>query len=420
MRPDTLFYIYKRGLLRCRPAIDGQCEKPLFVGRQQIQSPTLFSYPPINANERTTEAFFNIAMGLFRKVNSNDSGQSDSSRNVMEHIQSAHDTETLIYLDSTENFNTSSCITVPPSKQAIFVKNGELYGILPSGRHQVQTENYPFLSRLRNAMSGGVSTFTCSVYHVSLNEQNVHWGTPSPIEIQDFYLGGGIIGVPTLVRGSGEFRVRFNINEDDEAAKQTFMRLMGDKSIYTVNDLSMLFRAQISQKIASTIGKQLQARSKKESINAISSELEDFSMTLTPIFKELFRGYGLDLVDFSFYNLSIDETDERKKYLDRLIGAAHTSNAGYNTAVQQEILKDMANAPGGMAETGAGIGMGMAAMGAFAGMSQNMFQQSAPQTAAQPQQDPMAVLSKLKQMLDAGLISQEKYDAKVDEIMSRL
>lgn len=358
-------------------------------------------------------------MGLFRK---NTSGDSDMGRNVMEHIQSAHDTETLIYLDSTENFNTSSCITVPPSKQAIFVKNGELYGILPSGRHQVQTENYPFLSRLRNALTGGVSTFTCSVYHVSLNEQNVHWGTPSPIEIQDFFLGGGMIGVPTLVRGSGEFRVRFNINEDDEAAKQTFMRLMGDKSIYSVNDLSMLFRAQISQKIASLIGKELQARSKRESINAISSELEDFSLALTPAFKELFRGYGLDLVNFSFYNLSIDETEERKKYLDRLIGAVHTQNAGYNMAVQQEIMKDIANAPGGgLAESGAGLGMGMAAMGAFASMSQNMFHQpQQQQPAAQPQQDPMAVLAKLKQMLDAGLISQEKYDAKVDEVMSRM
>ena len=34
--------------------------------------------------------------------------------------------------------------------------------------------------------------------------------------------------------------------------------------------------------------------------------------------------------------------------------------------------------------------------------------------------DPVEVLSKLKSMLDAGLISQSEYDAKKNEILSRL
>lgn len=37
--------IYWRGLLRCRPTIDRQCEKPQAVERQQIQIPTLFLFP---------------------------------------------------------------------------------------------------------------------------------------------------------------------------------------------------------------------------------------------------------------------------------------------------------------------------------------------------------------------------------------
>ncbi len=36
--------IYWRGLLRCRPTIDGQCEKPQNVGRQPIQIPALFRF----------------------------------------------------------------------------------------------------------------------------------------------------------------------------------------------------------------------------------------------------------------------------------------------------------------------------------------------------------------------------------------
>lgn len=381
-------------------------------------------------------------MGLFSK-NPNDANFAGGSRNFIESVQREHDTNTLIYLDPREDFNTNSVITVAPNEQAIFIKNGEFYGTLPSGRHEIKNENYPILSRIRNMLSGGMSTFTCQVYHVSTSEQNVSWGTSSAIEIQDFFLGGGLIGVPTLIRGAGEFRVCFNIKEDDDSSKQTFMRLMGDKSAYTVDDLSMLFRAQISQKISSTVGKILQQRSRQESINAISSELEDFSEALTPHFKKVFNDYGLELVNFSFYNLSIDETEERKKYLDRLIATAHTGS--YDKAVQQELLKDVAVNPGagGIASAGAGLGMGMAAGNAFAQMATTAFsspQQAQPQQPMgfggqnrfgaasgqpmqqnqQPSEDPMQTLTKMKQMLDAGLITQQIYDAKVAEIMSRI
>ncbi len=367
-------------------------------------------------------------MGLFHR-NEKEVNFAGGSKNVMESLQREHDTDTLIYLDPREDFNTNSVITVAPNEQVIFIKNGELYGTLPSGRHEVKTENYPVLSRIRNMLTGGISTFTCQVYHVSTSEQNVSWGTSSAIEIQDFFLGRGEIGVPTLIRGAGEFRVRFNVREDDNASVQTFMRLMGDKSVYTVDDLSMLFRAQISQEVSDVVGRSLEEMSMSRSINAISSQLKSFSKELKPSFDELFNEYGLELVNFSFYNLTIDETEERKKYIDRRIAAANVADARYNQAVQQELLKDVATNPGagGIAGAGAGLGMGFAAGSAFGNMAAGAFMQPQqpmgmqPQAAPAPAQaDPMEVLGKLKKMLDAGLISQEKYDAKVDEVMSRL
>lgn len=380
-------------------------------------------------------------MGLFHR-NENEANFAGGSKNVMESIQRQNDTGTLIYLDPRQDFNTNSVITVAPNEQAIFIKNGEFYGTLPSGRHEVKTENYPLLSRIRNMLTGGMSTFTCQVYHVQTNEQKIDWGTSTPIEIQDFFLGGGVIGVPTLIRGAAAFRVRFNINEDDDASKKAFMRLMGDQSTYTVADLGIMFEAEIGQKISSVVGKTLESISMKRSINAISSQLEDFAMVLKPRFDEVFVDYGLELVNFSFYNLNIDETDERKKYLDRLIAAAHTGS--YDKAVQQELLKDVAVNPGagGIASAGAGLGMGMAAGNAFAQMATTAFDNPQPQQPPQPQRfgglgrfgtggvpqqqpasaqpDPMESLSKMKQLLDAGFIKQEQYDAKVAEIMSRL
>lgn len=379
-------------------------------------------------------------MGLFHR-NKNEVNFAGGSKNIMESIQREHDTNTLIYLDPREDFNTNSVITVAPNEQVIFIKNGELYGTLPPGRHEVKTENYAVLSRIRNMLTGGISTFTCQVYHVSTSEQNVSWGTSSAIEIQDFFLGRGEIGVPTLIRGAGEFRVRFNIREDDNASVQTFMRLMGDKSTYSVNDLSMLFRAQISQEVSDVVGSTLENISMMRSINAISSQLKSFSKELKPAFDNLFNEYGLELINFSFYNLTIDETEERKKYIDRRIAAANVADARYNQAVQQELLEDVALNPGagGIAGAGAGLGMGMAAGHAFATMATNAFAAPQQPMSQQPvafglrndstnpqapvtssRSDPMEVLGKLKKMLDAGFISQEKYDAKVDEIMNNL
>lgn len=377
-------------------------------------------------------------MGLFHR-NQSEANFAGGSKNVMESIQRQNDTGTLIYLDDRQDFNTNSVITVAPNEQVIFIKNGELYGVLPSGRHEVKTENYPVLSRIRNMLTGGISTFTCQVYHVQSNEQKIDWGTSSPIEIQDFFLGGGVVGVPTFIRGAAAFIVKFNIDEDDDASKTTFMRLMGDKSTYTVTDLEQMFEANISEEISSVIGKALEAMSMQHSINAISSQLKDFSNVLKPQFDELFAGYGLKLERFNFYNLNIDDTDERKKYLDRLIAAAHTGS--YDKAVQQELLKDIAVNPGagGVASAGAGLGMGMAAGNAFAQMATTAFSNPQPQQPPHPQgfggqgrfgtgsqqpatQTPDLVesLKKMKQLLDAGLITQQIYDAKVAEIMSRL
>ena len=381
-------------------------------------------------------------MGLFHR-NSNEANFAGGSKNVMEPIQRANDTGTLIYLDAKQDFNTNSVITVAPNEQVIFIKNGEFYGVLPQGRHEVKTENYAVLSRIRNMLTGGMSTFTCQVYHVQTNEQKVNWGTTSPIEIQDFYLGGGMIGVPTLIRGAAAFRVRFNINEDDDASKKAFMRLMGDKSRFTVTDLEMMFDAEISQNIGSIVGKALEGMSRQGPINASTSQLNDLAALLKPRFDDMLVDYGLEVVNFSFYNLNIDDSDIRRKYIDRLTAAAHTGS--YDKAVQQELLKDVAVNPGagGIASAGAGLGMGMAAGNAFAQMATTAFSNPQPQQPIQPQgfggqgrfgtggmgqqqqpafdqSDPMASLSKMKQLLDAGLISQEQYNAKVAEILSRL
>lgn len=380
-------------------------------------------------------------MGLFHR-NKSEANFAGGSKNVMESIQGRNDTGTLIYLDERQDFNTNSVITVRPGQQAIIVKNGEVYGVLPEGRHEIKNENYPVLNHIRNMLTGGVSTFTCQVYHVQPTEQLFNWGTQNPIEIQDYYLGGGVIGVPTLIRGYGSFRLRIDAIQDENNCVGILRNLMGDKSSYTIQDLGILFQDQISQEINSAIGLAVEERSKQGSINGISRELKTYASSLFEPFKEMFAEYGLLLKNFSFSSLAIDDTPIRQKYIDRLTAAAHTGS--YDKAVQQELLGNISvnEGAGGIASAGAGLGMGMAAGNAFAQMATTAFSPVQSQQPQQPQRpgfgggnrfgsdngnaapsnqpNPMEVLSQAKKMLDAGLISQDVYDAKVKEVLSRM
>lgn len=380
-------------------------------------------------------------MGLFHR-NENDANFAGGSRNIIEPLQRQTDVDALVYLDPRQDFNTGSVITVAPNEQVIFVKNGEVYGVLPSGRHSVATENYAVLSRIRNMLSGGVTTFTCQVYHVSTSEIVMLWGASSPILCGDYFLGNGVIGVKTPIKANGKFRLCFNIDENENSCVKTFMKLMGNKSYFGSADLENLFSTEITQKICVALGKTITNMSFKQPITAIAMLADDIVAQVMPSLNELFAYYGLSVVNFSLEPLDIVETEERAKYMDRMIAAVNVSNSQYNMAVQQELLKDVAVNPGagGVASAGAGLGMGMAAGSAFATMASTAFNQvpqqqappqsagfgganrfgGAPQQEAPAQPDPMETLAKMKKMLEAGLISQQQYDDKVAEVLSRM
>lgn len=381
-------------------------------------------------------------MGLFHR-NENDANFAGGSRNIVESIQRQLDVDALIYIDQRQDFNMGSVITVAPNEQVIFIKNGINYGVLHSGRHVVATDNIPVLGRIRNMLSGGVSTFTCQVYHVTTSMQTMEWGTPSPIECEDWYLGGGRFPVPTKVKGNGVFTFYFDIDDDNNSAVKCYLNLMGNKSFFTSDDLKKFFSAQITQRVSRVVGKTITDISMRRPITALSTLLDDITNQVTPEIQKVFAEQGLRIDNFSFNELSILDTKDRSDILSEKIVASNVKDSDYNMAVQQRILKKLADNPGagGIASAGAGLGLGMAAGNAFATMASTAFAQPQPQQFQQPMgfgggnrfgaaqaqptnssmaQDPADVLVKMKKLLDSGLISQQQYDDKVAEVLSRM
>ena len=317
-----------------------------------------------------------------------------------------------------------------PGEEAIFVNQGVIEQVFENGTYTLSTNNYPFIIRLRNAFSGGISTFNCVVYFVrKASSVEIKWGTDSPIQVRD-----KILGIATKLRARGSYKIQV-----ENSAKFLETVIGNNIQCATQDDLNKFFISQFQSKIKSAVAKELCAS--ETEVLGIDARLDEFSELIKPQVNELLLVNGLKCSAFSIMAIDIDdENGLREKYdqigmsqIETVRGAqaqkAALDTLGINWAQQQsaEVLKAMAANPGNIAgQVGAGIGMGMATANAFGEIANQMFnsnnvppmQNSVQNNSAND--DPMEKLSKLKKMLDAGLIEQSEYDAKKAEILSAM
>lgn len=388
-------------------------------------------------------------MGLFDR-NPNEAAFVGGKKHWADVIKNTGPGELLIWRQPEEDFNTNSTLIVMPGEEAIFIKGGTVEQTFENGTYKLSTENYPFISRLRNAFTGGISTFNCVVYFVrKAHSVEIKWGTDSPIQVRD-----KVHGIRTDARVRGAYKVQIS------NPVMFLEKMIGNNVPYQLQeDLPRYFQSEFQGKIKSAVSKFL--NSLEHELIGIDAYLEELSEQIVPSIDETLSDYGLKCVSFSLAAIDIDisKYDAIDTFQIESIGKVKLAQGdkavmdvlGDDWGKQQaaDILKNISNNPGagGVAAAGAGMGMGMAAGGIFGSMAQEMFkpmnngfsqqpqqpQQPAPsgrftQQGAQPAasqsngetDDPMATLGKLKQLLDAGLIEQAEYDAKKAEILSRM
>ena len=383
-------------------------------------------------------------MSLFNK-NPNEAAYVGGKKHWADVIKNSGPGELLIWRQPEEDFNTNSTLIVMPGEEAIFIKGGNVEQVFESGTYKLSTQNYPFISRLRNAFTGGISTFNCVVYFVrKAHSVEIRWGTDSPIQVRD-----KLLGIATKLRCRGSYKIQI-----DNPVKFLEKLVGNNVPLQLQEELNKYFINEFQSKIKSVIARAL--NDSNTELLGIDARLDEFSETIEPFMQETLEDYGLRCVKFVVAAIDIDDDELRRKYdeigmdaIAKMRGAqadkAVMGILGDDWGRQQaaNILSDLANNPGagGVAAAGAGMGMGIGAAGAFGSMAQQMFTpmtntytqqppvQAAPsgrftqQNAAQAQpaaEDPMEVLGKLKKMLDAGLIEQAEYDAKKAEILSRM
>ena len=71
----------------------------------------------------------------------------------------------IVYKHPDQNFPMYSQLTVDSDECAAFFKDGKVVGVLPPGRHTLQTQNIPFLNQIVNSFTGG-QVFISEIYFV--------------------------------------------------------------------------------------------------------------------------------------------------------------------------------------------------------------------------------------------------------------
>lgn len=387
-------------------------------------------------------------MGLFNNKNPNEVAYTGGKKHFTDVIKNSGPGELLLWRQPEEDFNTNSTLIVMPGEEAVFINGGNIEQVFSSGTYKLSTNNYPFISRLRNAFSGGISTFNCVVYFVrKAVSMEIYWGTDSPVQVRD-----PIFQIACDIQARGSYKVSI-----DDSAKFLTKLIGNNVFLTTQTELTNFFRSQFLMHIKTNLAKAI--KNSGQELIGINAQQEVIAKELSTIIEGIFDEYGIYLQTFAIESIDVVDNENRQKLEDAISSKGVMGILGDNWDKQKqfELMRDVANNPGsgGIAGAGAGLGMGFGMGGAFGQMAGGMFsnsngftpgsvvadpldkinqnnsdryQQTGNEETASTesesdndaQTDPVKSLKKLKQMLDLNLISQETYDEKMQEILSRM
>lgn len=298
-------------------------------------------------------------MPIFK--NPNEAAYLGGKKHFTDVIKNSGHANAIIWRQPEEDFNTNSTLVVMPGEQAIFIKGGVIEQIFENGTYKLSTENYPFIGRLRNMLSGGVSAFNCVVYFVKTSHSmELLWGTSSPIQVRD-----KMLGVATKLRARGSYKIQIS-NPGIFLTK-----LVGNGYNY-INQQEVIddfFASEFQGKIRSNLTRYLNETTTE--LYGIEEHIEEIAEQIEPSISTTFEEYGLRLIKFSIASLDVLDDALRRRYDEiGMDGIAKMRNAQADKAVQQilgdewarqqsaDILKTLAANPGAGGVAAAGAGMG--------------------------------------------------------------
>ncbi|NIJ19190.1 membrane protease subunit (stomatin/prohibitin family) [Sphingomonas naasensis] len=289
-------------------------------------------------------------------------------------------------------------LTVRAGQTALFYNEGQLADAFLPGLYTLETGNLPVLTALMNWDKGFASPFKADVYYFSQKEQTgLKWGTQQPITVRDKEFG------PLRVRAFGSYSFRI------ESVPTFAVKMMGSLDRLTVHDLEDQLRGVIATAIASALG------TGEIAFLDLAANQSVLSEKLKAAVEPAFAAWGLSCTSFFIESLSLPE--EVQAHLDKASSMRVVGDLDRFVRFQSaQAIETAAGQSGGVAGAGAGMAAGLAIGQTMAGGIGAA--PSAP--AAALGEDAYAQIEKLHKLLTIGAITQEDFDAKKAELLSRI
>ena len=326
-----------------------------------------------------------------------------------------------------ENVITNgSRIVVPEGTALVTVEDGKVTNFISeAGGYTFHSDNINsqsflagdgLLSTLKETWErfkfGGTPGAQQTAFYVNLKEiPNNKFGTQSEIYWDDAYLNAQ---VGAVTRGTYTLKITDPILFITNFVPA--MYLQPNAPVFDFADMDNDAGEQLFNEVVGSLSgafsNYTNDPSKGNRITKIQGDQVGFAQSLSQAVEDSYRWNserGLQIIKVAIAAIEYDE--DTKKLLSDVKKADALAGARGNSFMQQSVARGFqaAGENGGGANGMAFMGMGMNAVGGAMGMMQQPQQAQA--------EDPMAKLAKMKQMLDAGLITQADYDAAKAKIL---
>lgn len=304
-----------------------------------------------------------------------------------------------------DEIKNASKLIVGPGQGVIFVYQGRVESVhTQEGTYNLKTDNIPFITNLVRAMQRFESEHKVQIYYFWRTQfVNQKWGTATPVTYND-----PVYNFPVKLRAHGNFS--FAITDP----KYFFQEVVGGVKRFAINDARNVIMQRFVEPLADLFAES------GFSYAQIDSNRDELSLAARSKINSVFAPLGFEMTDFRIEGTTFDEDTQRR--IGRIAditaeqAAAVAANMNYAQLQQLEALRDAAKNEGGAAgagvSLGAGVGLGQALMG-------SMQPQPAPtQQSSQPTLENR--LLKLKSLLDQGLINQEDFEKRKNQILSEV
>lgn len=221
---------------------------------------------------------------------------------VIEWVDADRDTIVWKFPDNDCAVKNGAKLTVRESQVALVLNKGQMGSsftvddmeVYTPGLHTLSTDNMPIITKLKSWKYGFNSPFKVDIYFINTRQfADMKWGTPQPILVRDPEFG------QVQLRAFGSYAFRIN------NPPKFFREVAGTNPEITSDEVKDTLRSAIISRFVSTVAKS------GKSVIDLAMFYAEIGDQLKPILQEEIKDYGIEITKFYIESISVPENIQK-------------------------------------------------------------------------------------------------------------